>query len=253
MVVFLLIMTRMIGVIVTAPVFSRKEFFTLGKLALTFWTSALLIYVVPAPVTPPDTGLQFILMFMTEFLIGVMMGFIMDIFIVSIEFAGSLMDTQAGLSVSATLDPSSGRSLPLLSLLLKWTATMLFLSINGHHLVLSALMESYRLLPIGSPINFSRGALYLVSTGADIFMIGVQISAPIMLVVFMIDFGFGMLNKVAEQVNVFQLGFQIKPIVSLTVFLATVPGVMSAVYRIMDLLTGRLMKLLFYLAVNTNG
>ncbi|NBV84163.1 hypothetical protein EBR57_08610 [bacterium] len=74
-----------------------------------------------------------------------------------------------------------------------------------------------------------------------------------MLVVFMIDFGFGMLNKVAEQVNVFQLGFQIKPIVSLTVFLATVPGVMSAVYRIMDLLTGRLMKLLFYLAVNTNG
>jgi len=92
-----------------------------------------------------------------------------------------------------------------------------------------------------------------VSTGADIFMIGVQISAPIMLVVFMIDFGFGMLNKVAEQVNVFQLGFQIKPIVSLTVFLATVPGVMSAVYRIMDLLTGRLMKLLFYLAVNTNG
>lgn len=252
-VVFLLIMTRMIGVFITAPVFNRKEFFTLGKLALTFWTSALLIYVVPAPLTPPDTGLQFILMFISEFMVGVMMGFIMDIFITGIEFAGSLMDTQAGLSVSAMLDPSSGRSLPLLSLLLKWTATMLFLSINGHHLVLSALMESYRLLPIGSPINFSRGALYMVSTGTDIFMIGIQLAAPIMLVVFMIDFGFGMLNKVAEQVNVFQLGFQIKPIVSLTVFLATVPGLLGGVYRIMDLLTGKLMKLLFYLSVSGNG
>ena len=252
-VVFLLIMTRMIGVIATAPVFSRKEFFTLGKLALTFWTSALLIYVVPVPLTPPDTGLQFILMFITELMIGVMMGFVMDIFITAIEFAGSLMDTQAGLSVSAMLDPSSGRSLPLLSLLLKWTATMLFLSINGHHLVLSALMESYRLLPIGSPINFARGALYVVSTGTDIFMIGAQLAAPIMLVVFMIDFGMGMLNKVAEQVNVFQLGFQVKPIVSLTVFLATVPGLLNGVYRIMDLLTEKLMKLLFYLSVASNG
>ncbi len=253
MVVFLMIMTRMIGVVSTAPVFSRKEFFTLGRLALTFWTSALLIYVVPAPLTPPDTGLLFVLAFITEFLIGVMMGFIMDIFITSIEFAGSLMDTQAGLSVSAMLDPSSGRSLPLLSLLLKWTATMLFLIINGHHLVLSALVESYRLLPVGSPVNFARGSLYLVSLGTDIFMIGVQLAAPIMLVVFMIDFGFGMLNKVAEQVNVFQLGFQIKPIVSLAVFLATAPGLLESVYRIMDLLSHKLIKLLFYLSVTGNG
>jgi len=246
-------MTRMIGMLVSAPVFSRKEFFVLGKIAFAFWTSALLIYVVPAPISPPDTGLTFIFMFISEFLIGVLIGFIMDFFIIAVEFAGSLMDTQAGLSVSAILDPSSGRSLPLLSLLLKWTATMIFLAIDGHHLVLSSLLESYRLLPIGHPVNFSKGMLFIVTTTTDLFAIGVQLAAPIMLVVFMIDFGFGMLNKVAEQVNVFQLGFQIKPITSLTVFLFTVPGLINSVYRIMDKLSHHLLMLLYYLSGVTNG
>ncbi len=251
--VFLLILTRMLGVFLTSPVFSRKEFFVLGKVALAFWSSALLIYVVPAPIHPPDTGLLFITAFICEFLVGVMIGFTTDLLIVGIEFAGSLMDTQAGLSVAAMLDPSSGRSLSLLSLMLKWTATMLFLVIDGHHLVLSALMESYRLLPIGSPINFSQGAFYLASMGTYIFYLGVQLSAPIMLVVFMIDFGFGMLNKVAEQVNVFQLGFQIKPSVSLLVFLATAPSLVGGIYKILETMSEHLLKLFFYLSVTGNG
>lgn len=182
-----------------------------------------------------------------------MIGFVMDLFVIAVEFAGSLMDTQAGLSVSAILDPSTGRSLPLLSLLLKWSATMIFLAIDGHHLVLTSLYESYRLLPVGSPIDFSRGMLYLVSTTTDLFAIGVQLAAPIMLIVFMIDFGFGMLNKVAEQVNVFQLGFQIKPIVSLTIFLLTVPGLVNSVYRIVTTLSHHLMLLLYYLSGVANG
>ncbi len=251
--VFLLIMTRMIGVLLTAPVFSRREFFPLGKIALAFWTSSLLIYIVPAPVVPPDTGLAFTMMFITEILIGVMIGFVTDLLIVGIEFAGSIMDTQAGLSVAAVLDPSSGRSLSLLSLLLKWTATMLFLIIDGHHLILSAVVESYRLLPIGGMANFSQGAHYIVTTGTSIFLIGVQLSAPIMLVVFMIDFGFGMLNKVAEQVNVFQLGFQVKPIISLFVFLTTAPMLVGAIYRILEMVMDHVLRLLYILSVTGNG
>ncbi|NBV42795.1 flagellar biosynthetic protein FliR [bacterium] len=251
--VFLLIMTRMFGLIITAPVFNRREIFMLGKVALVFWTSALLIYVVPAPIHPPDTTLGFVLAFASEFMVGAMIGFVTDLLIVGIEFAGSLMDTQAGLSVASMLDPSSGRSLALISLILKWTATMLFLIIDGHHLVLSALMESYRLLPIGSPINYSQGAYYLANLGTYIFFLGVQLSAPIMLVIFMVDFGMGMLNKVAEQVNVFQLGFQVKPSVGLFVFLMTAPGLLNGIYRILETISEHLLKLFYILSVTGNG
>lgn len=245
--VFFLIMTRFVGLMITAPVFSRKELSLLPKVMFLFWTSGLFIFLVPVSQNVPDNALAFGFAFMSELLIGALIGFVTDLLVSGMEFAGSLMDTQAGLSVASLLDPSSGRSMSLLSLLLKWTATMMFLAIDGHHLVLSALMQSFNLLPVGQIPNFSAGMLYVARLGTYIFALAVQLSAPILLVVFMVDFGFGMLNKVAEQINVFQMGFQIKPIVSVLVFLAIAPGLVSQIYTIMEHISEHLLRLFFYL------
>ncbi len=89
--------------------------------------------------------------------------------------------------------------------------------------------------------------LYVAQLGTYIFGLAVQLSMPILLVVFMVDFGFGMLNKVAEQINVFQMGFQIKPIVSVLVFLAIAPGLVSQIYGIMEVIADHLLRVFFYL------
>ncbi|NDD67068.1 hypothetical protein EBZ35_05405, partial [bacterium] len=114
---FLLILMRMGGVMVSAPLFNRRDLMLMSKVSLVFWTSFLILFVVPSPAKPLTTGLSLVMAGIIEFLIGLMMGFVCDLLITTLEFAGNLMDSQGGLSVAATLDPTSGRSMALLSLL----------------------------------------------------------------------------------------------------------------------------------------
>ena len=89
--------------------------------------------------------------------------------------------------------------------------------------------------------------MFLLETSVHIFSIGLQVSAPILLVVFLIDFGFGMLSRVAPQVNVFQLGFQIKPLISILIFLTIVPGLLDILYYILEIVSNDLIQTLFLL------
>jgi flagellar biosynthesis protein FliR len=241
--VYFLIMARAAGVFFTAPVFNRKEVFGLTKIMLMFWLAGLLVYIVPYPTTLPSTPLDYILAILIEILLGYFIGFSLDLIVTALEFAGTIMDTQAGLSVASLLDPSSGRQITLISLLLKWVAFMMFLLVDGHHLVLSAIVHSYQLLPISGDFNLAAGSLEMLKTGSEIMLIGVQLAAPILLVVFLIDFGFGILNRVAEQINVFQLGFQVKPSISLLIFLLCTPNIAGSVYNILEVISNHLLHL----------
>ena len=174
-----------------------------------------------------------------------MIGFVTQLLIVGIEFGGSLMDTQAGLSVASLLDPSTGQTTSILSRLLRQIAMLVFFLINGHHVVLSSIVQSFRAIPITSKLNIFEASRYIVEICIDIFMIALQIAAPILLVVFLIDFGFGLLSRVAPQVNVFQLGFQVKPIIGLLVMLTFIPGMVELVYAFLEKSAGDLLRILY--------
>ena len=248
-IVFLLIFSRLVGVIAFAPFFSDRRIIFSIKIAFLFWLSGLLIFIVPVPPLVPE---KFIIVFMAvivEFAIGVAIGFAADLLLSGIEFAGGLMDTQAGLSVASLLDPSSGINAALFQQFLKWTVVILFLLVDGHHMILSAAVNSFTILPIANPVNIAEGAWFLVSLGKDIFQVAVILAAPILLVIFIVDFSFGILNRVAEQINVFQLGFQIKPTVALIIFLAITPSLIGAIMRLMNVVMENLMHLLGVLKV----
>ena len=138
----MLIVARLAGLLVLAPVFSRKEIFSVVKMALVIWTAGLILFAIPLPAHFPNTPIVFILTFVCELCIGLVLGFVSSIFVIAIEFSGYLMDTQAGLSVAQILDPSTGRNNALLSTLLNWIALIIFVLIDGHHLVISALVKS---------------------------------------------------------------------------------------------------------------
>jgi flagellar biosynthetic protein FliR len=243
--VFFLIVMRMGGLLLYAPIFANKNLFSLSKIPLIFWIPMLFLFSVPLSPNLPDTAITYIFACLLEVIIGALMGFTTDLMVTGIEMAGSLMDTQAGLSVAALLDPSTGRQITLFAHMLKWISIMLFFIMDGHHIVLSAIYQSFKVLPVGAPFNLQEGAMFVVKQGSYLFYLAVQLASPILLVVFLIDFGFGMLNKVAEQVNVFQLGFQIKPSVSLIVFLAIVPGLNSSILRVMKQITDFIINLFF--------
>ncbi|RAP38745.1 hypothetical protein DID80_02520 [Candidatus Marinamargulisbacteria bacterium SCGC AAA071-K20] len=246
---FFLIAARLIGLIFWAPFFSDKQIFAMAKVALVIWASALLIFVVPMPTQLPGTNMTFFLALLMEFMIGMMLGFAASIMVIAIEFAGSLMDTQAGLSVASMLDPSTGRNAALFERMLKNVAILIFIIIDGHHMILSIFQQSFLVLPVGAPINMLEPIEFLLTLGKEIFRIGVRLAAPIILVVFIVDFAFGLLNRVAEQINIFQLGFQIKPTVSLIIILAITPALVYSILNIMEGVMKQLLELLSLMQV----
>ena len=231
--VFFLIFARVIGVTMTSPFFSDKQLLMTSKVSLSIFLSGLLIFVVKLPLELPSGMFTVVLALLMEFMVGVMLGFVAQLMVTGVEFAGSLMDTQAGVSAASLLDPSSGRNAAVFERFLKAVAVLLFILVDGHHMVLSALNQSFYILPIGAPVNIQQGTHYIFSLGGMIYKSAVMIAAPIILVVFIVDFAFGILNRVAEQVNVFQLGFQIKPTVSVIIFMAIVPGMVQTITTLM--------------------
>ena len=217
LITFSLIFSRMIAMILMAPGFSGKDIFSMGKVVFVFWLSALLIFYIPLPLQFPNTPLLIFFALIIEILIGTLLGFIAQLIVTGMEFAGSLMDTQAGLSVASMLDPSSGQTTTIISKVVRQLGLLVFLIINGHHVIFGTLIQSFSAVPIGSVFDLSRAAQSAIKSGVYIFEIAVQLAAPILLVVFLVDFGFGMLSRVAPQVNVFEMGFKIKPLVSIEV------------------------------------
>ncbi|NQY73425.1 MAG: flagellar biosynthetic protein FliR [Candidatus Margulisbacteria bacterium] len=247
LVTFFLIFMRMTGLIITSPIFSDKRIISPVKVAIVFWTSILFIFMVPIPSELPNTSLTFSLALAIEFLLGSMVGFITNIILVAIEFSGNLMDTQAGLSVASTLDPSSGHTATIISLLMRFLGIILFLQLDGHHLLLTALYRSFEILPLATPVNMTQGSFYIASLGTTIFSAALQLAAPILLIVFLIDFCFGMLSRVAPQINVFQLGFQIKPIITVFIFMLISPSLVHSIFNLLEKSLETVLQLFVYL------
>ncbi len=241
--VFFLVFARTAGLMQLAPIFSNRDLFPNVRSALAFSFSTLILFVIPMPSQFPTTLFGLILAVIAEFLIGAIMGFTVQILIAGVEFAGTLIDIQAGLSAAAQLDPSSGQSSSIIATFLRHIVIISFVLVDGHHMLLSALFNSFRLLPVATPIQLTGASEFLFLMGSRLFMVGLQIAAPILLVVFMIDFCFGLLSRVAPQVNVFQLGFQVKPIIAMFILLIVVPGLMDILVHILQDSTYELFKL----------
>ncbi|MDR1996928.1 MAG: flagellar biosynthetic protein FliR [Candidatus Margulisbacteria bacterium] len=246
--IFLLIIARVAGIFITAPLFSDATISRTFRAALMFSVTFLLWFVVPFPeASLPDDMFVFMLSVGQEFLIGYLLGTVTKIIFSGIEAAGDMMGAQMGLSVASMLDPSTGRQTVVTARLLRWIVIIIFLSVDGPHFILTALYKSYDALPLLRTWNFSGAALELAGSAGDIFAIAVQLAAPILLVIFLLDFAFGLVSRVAPQVNVFQLGFQMKPALGMFIFMLMIPLLLERIVWIISLMVERLTTIFFYM------
>jgi len=248
LVIFLLIIARIVGIFMTAPLFSDATISRTFKTTFMFTIAFLLWFVIPFPDArlPTDTFL-FMLAAAQEFFIGYLLGMVTKMIFCGIEAAGDMMGAQMGLSVASMLDPATGRQSVVTARLLRWIVVIIFLSIDGPHFILTALYKSYDALPLLNVWNFSRAALHLASTAGDIFAIAVQLAAPILLVIFLLDFAFGLISRVAPQVNVFQLGFQMKPALGSFIFMLMIPLLLERIVWLIGLMVEKLTYIFYYM------
>ncbi len=250
--VFMLVLARILGMFIMAPLFSARSIQMMGKLAIAVWASAVLWYVVPiVPELLPTTAIGLFVALTTEVIIGFLIGFLTSIIFLGVQSAGEIMDLQMGLSVAASFDPIFGASISIIGRMCFYIALTVFLLSNGHHMLLSAIHQSFTVFPPGSPINLTSPMLVtqMMSMFTMFWTIAIQLAGPIVLMIFLCDFAFGIVSRVAPQVNVFQLGFQVKPSLGLIGLLFTLPLLAKHVSALLGTMLEQIYKLLSALRI----
>ena len=247
--VFLLILARIAGLFIEAPVFSAKSIPTLVKVALAIWITALLWFVVPVKYLP-DSLIAFMLAIVVEVFVGFTIGFVSSIVLQSAQAAGDILDLQMGLSVANVLSPTTGQMTSITGTFMFFIALVAFLIVDGHHMVLSAIHQSFIAIPLISFIDLSRPNLLLqiLSLLSFFWISTIQLCAPILLLIFLSDFSFGIVSRVAPQVNVFMLGFQVKPSLGLFGLMLISPLLINHIINLIGQTSVELTKTLMVLS-----
>lgn len=225
---FLLTFCRIGSFFVVAPVFSSRNVpmsLRVGLAALVTFLTFAGLGLQPVPMD----GLYLVAV-LKEILVGLLLGFIAYLFFTVVQVSGSFVDMQIGLSMANIIDPMSGVSSPIIGNLKFMVATLLFLSFNGHHLLLQAVMDSYQWIPIQNDAfaNMYNGAIseFLVRTFTDSFGIAFKMAAPLVAALFMTDLGLGILARTAPQFNIFVVGVPLKLLVGLLMLAILFPSMM---------------------------
>ena len=216
---FLLIFIRVGVILFVLPFFNSRTIPILCKIGL-----ALIITMVVYPVTNnqapefPVTVLGIAYLITGELIIGMILGALVQLFFEGVRIMGQLVGFQTGFAITNILDPQSGTQVSILSNMAYLMAMVLFLVLNGHHILLNALRESFEIIPVGA-LNLQQPMLHkLVLHMGDMFVIGLKIGAPAIAALLFAKVVFGLITKLIPQMNIMIVAFPLQIIIGLLFF-----------------------------------
>ncbi|SHM49342.1 flagellar biosynthetic protein FliR [Duganella sacchari] len=216
-------LTRILALIAASPVLGNSAVPASIKVSLGVGIAVIVAPAVPAwPATDP-LSMAGMLIVLQEMLIGLAMGFSIRIIFAAVEMAGEISSLTMGLGFATFFDPSTQGRSSAISQFLSLVATMAFLAVNAHLVLLSTLVESFSTLPVSSIPIYGGGFKQLADWGGRIFSTGVQLSLPIVAALLITNVALGILTRAAPQLNLFGIGFPITLGVGLLVIAMTLP------------------------------
>jgi flagellar biosynthetic protein FliR len=223
---------RILALMSSAPLLSHASVPIPARIGL-----AVLLTVLVAPTLPatamisPMSVMGFVLIFQ-QIVVGVTIGFAMQLAFAAVELAGNMIGLQMGISFAVFVDPQTSRQTPIIGSFLSMILMLLFTALNGHLIMISALVDSFRAVPVGIDSAHAYNWLQLASAGGQVFVAGLQISLPIIAAMMLANLTLGVLTRTAPQLNLFAVGFPVTVIVGLLMLMLGMPYLMPELEKV---------------------
>lgn len=228
---------RAAGMFIMAPVLSHRAIPPMIKAGLAIILAIILIPVASQTTMPPiDTTGQLILFALKEFLVGAIIGLFFALLFIGVRIAGNIVGYQIGLMMANIMDPNTNQQFSMVSQFYYLLAILIFLAIDGHHAVISALSDSYRLVPIGMFAADGSIGEHLIRFTAHTFIIGLKIGAPVIITLFMTSVALGVVARTVPQMNIFLVGIPLKIIIGFAVIAVALPVTKYIIHQSMNYL-----------------
>ncbi len=203
---FMLVLSRVAGIFAALPVFGGRQIPVRIKAVIVFMITLVCFPTlsVTIPQVPSDAFTLALLAF-SEVMVGLTLAFITQIVFSAVEFSGQIIGMQMGLTMSSILDPTHGTQTQIMSVVQSLFATLMFLALNIHHLFIRAIIDSFKVIPIGGWRLSGELVNFLVIRTADIFIIGVRLAAPVMVALLLTTVALGVMARAFPQMNIFMI------------------------------------------------
>jgi len=242
---FLFVFFRMSGMLAVAPLIGHRSVPIPHRAGLAALLALLLTPLYGgASAARGGDGLALVLAVLGELFVGLVIGFVASLVVAAVQSAGELVGFQMGLGIAAAYDPAMGHQMNVLTRLYELLALLLFLALNGHHVLLQAVAASFQRIQPGAVLVQSGVAAGVVALGGKLFRSGLELAAPVVGILFAVNVALALLARVAPAMNVFALSMPLMVGVGIFAFAETSPYVFGVVARLIREIGGELSTVL---------
>ncbi|MGE6487513.1 flagellar biosynthetic protein FliR [Paenisporosarcina sp. NPDC076898] len=221
----LLIFVRLTSFFLVAPLFSMKGVPNQFKVGLGFFISLIALSGMDAEEALLMDS-YYILLIIKELAVGIALGFTAALLLYTVQIAGAFIDFQMGFAIASVMDPQTGSQVPIIGHFKYILALLFLLTVNGHHLMLDGVMQSFKSFPVESvsfAADFGDITHFFTTLFVEMFVIALQIALPIVGALFLIDIALGILAKTVPQLNIFAVGLPLKIFVGFIMLFLSMP------------------------------
>lgn len=238
---FALILLRMIAFVVSSAVFGSPLVTSPVKILLSV---VLALLVFPAVKTGPLNyeliSNEIIGLAARELLVGLSLGFLTRLFFFVVTMTGDLVSMSVGLSASQLYNPMLGSNGNALDQFYSTLGTLVFLAINGHHMLIRAMVQSYELVAVGTmSLNvgpYSEMAVY----GGEVMMMAIKMCAPVLVTILLVNLAMGILGRAVPQINVLVTSMPVTIMLGLAVVFICLPLLILEMNGVVEITASKL-------------
>lgn len=231
---FIWVFARISGMFLIVPIFGVRSVPMRIRLIVGVLIAALIFRTIQPMPTVDLFSLGSAIIISLEIFIGFAIGFVMKVIFEVIILSGQLMAQQSGLGFAMLVDPQSGMNVPLISQLYLMLCSIIFLSFDGHLVMIQLLTDSFTKLPIGMTGLSTKTVWELISWTKILFAGAVSIALPVIIALLIVYASLGIMSKAAPQLNVFSIGFAITLVFGMFLFVILMPFVVQHIVKFIN-------------------
>lgn len=242
---FALIFMRMIAFVVASAFFGAGTIPTPVKILLSLIMSVLMYPLVKiGNVDYLVISNEIVSLAAREIIVGLSLGFLTRIFFFVVTMVGDLIAMSVGLSAGQMFNPLLGTSGNAMESFYTSLGTLVFLAINGHHILIRAIVESYTLVPVSSmSLNvgpFAEMAMF----GQTAMILTIKMCAPVLVTIILVNLAMGILGRAVPQINVLVTSMPVTIMIGMTVVFICLPLMISEMHGLVEITASNLFKVM---------
>lgn len=232
-----MIFMRMTGCIFFNPIFGRKNIPVVVNITLTLMLTMFVYGFIPDTQSIQISSVAiFIIIMFKELIIGLIIGYIINLFLSTLILAGEFMDMQIGLSMAKIYDPASNVSMPVSASIINAMLMIVFFLSNSHLTLIEVFTHAGQAIPYGDLVISAEVFEQLALMFSKILVYAVKMSMPILAAELIAEIGVGIIMKAVPQINVFVVNLQLKIIIGFVLIIILIPPFASFIERLFALM-----------------